>query len=229
MVKYCTKCGKQNDDQAVFCSACGQRFQEESAPSTVQQSASVELFPQLGTLLTVERGPGAHEHLITDVYLKDASGKLLLVAKKPSLLHGDYVIVDGNDSPVGFLKSSRHLTHSSMSLEDSNHNLQAVIQHSNIETSTQVGPYRHRNPPKCWIEDAKGNKVGSIVFTNGLLGFSCVKQDGSKVFDASVTSGAGLRQELSAMEHRTYAVTLFDNGFPMTTLFAINVVVENLA
>ena len=227
MVKYCTKCGKQNDDQAAFCLDCGQKFQDESAPSTVQQGASVELFPQPGTLLTVERGTGAHGHMETDLYLKDASGKVLLVARKPSLAHGDYVIVDGNELVVGFLKPSRHLTHSGMSLEDSIHNLQAVIQHG-LSSTAQVGPYRHWNPPKFWIEDAKGNKIGSIVFTNGLLSFSCVKQDGSGVFDASLAGGGGLRQEVSAIAHRTYAVTLFDNGFPLTTLVAISVVVDQL-
>jgi hypothetical protein len=163
--------------------------------------------------------------MLTDVYLRDASGKVLMVARKPSLLHRDYVIVDGDGSVVGFLKSSTHLTHSGMSIEDSSHNLQAVVQQSNFESSTQVGPLRQRNPPKCWIEDAKGNKVGSIVFTNWPLGFSCVKQDGSRVFDASLTGGAGLRQELSAMERRNYEVTLFDPDFPLTTLVAINVVV----
>jgi hypothetical protein len=163
--------------------------------------------------------------MLTDVYLKDASGKVLLVARKPSLLHRDYVIVDGNEAVVGFLKPSTHLTHSSMSLEDSNHNLQAVIQQSNIGSSTQVGLIRQRNPPKCWIEDAEGSKVGSIVFTNWVLAFSCVKQDGSRAFDASLTGEAGLRQELSALERRSYAVTLFDPGFPLTMLVAINVVV----
>ena len=108
MVKYCTKCGKQNDDQAVFCLACGQKFQDQSPPSTVQQSASVAAGAQLSTLLTVERGPGAHGHTLTDVYLRDASGKVLIVAKKPSLLHRDYVIVDGNGTVVGFLKPSTH-------------------------------------------------------------------------------------------------------------------------
>jgi hypothetical protein len=167
----------------------------------------------------------------TDVYLKDASGEVLLVARKPSLVHGDYVIVDGNESVVGFLKPSRHLTHSGMSLEDSNHNLQAAVQHG-FSSTTQVGPYRHWNPPKCWIEDAKGNKICSIVFTNGLLGFSCVKQDGltqRRVFDASLASGAGLRQELSAIARRTYAVTLLDHGFPLTTLVAISVVVDTIS
>jgi len=224
-VKYCTKCGKQNDDQAVFCLACGQKFQDQSAPSRVQQSASVAAGAQLSTLLTVERGPGAHGNMLTDVYLRDASGQVLMVARKPSLLHRDYVIVDGNGVVVGFLKPSMHLTHSGMSIEDSNHNLQAVVQQSNLQSSTHAGPLRLRNPPKCWIEDVKGNKIGSIVFTNWVTGFSCVKQDGSRVFDASLTGGSGLRQELSAMERRTYAVTLFDTDFPLTTLVAINVVV----
>jgi len=229
MVKYCMKCGKQNDDQAKFCLACGQKFPDESAPSPVQQGAVAGGAAQPGTLLTVELGTGAHAHMLSDVYLRDASGKVLLVARKPSLLHGDYTIVDGNEAVVGFLKSSVHLTHSGLKLEDSNHNLQVVIQRSNVQSSVHVGPYTQFSPPKCWIEDAYGDRVGSIVFTNSLLSFSGVWQDGSKVFDASLGGGGGLMQELFAMTRRAYAVTLFDAGFSLPTLVAVFVVIDKLA
>jgi hypothetical protein len=228
MVKYCMKCGKQNEDQALFCLACGQKFQGESAPSPVLQGAAAGGATAPGTLLTVERGSGAHAHVLSDVYLKDASGKVLLVARKPSLLHGDYTIVDGNGVVVGFLKPSTHLTHSGMRLEDPNHNLQVEIQHSNIQSSVQVGPFVQRSPPKCWVEDSKGNTVGSIVFTGWLLSFSGVRQDGSRVFDASLAGGAALGVELAAMMYRPYTVTLLDNSFPLPTLVAIFVVINKL-
>jgi len=228
MVKYCAKCGKQNEDQAMFCVACGQKFQDESESSPVKQGIAAGGAAQLGTLLTVERGTGAHAHVLSDVFLRNASGKVLLIARKPSLLHGDYTIVDGSEAVVGFLKPSTHLTHSGMRLEDLNHNLQAEIQHSNIQSSVQVGPFVQRNPPKCWVEDAQGNRVGSIVFMNWLLSFSGVGQDGSRVFDASLAGGSALGLELSVMMYRPYAVTLFDSSFPMPTLVAVFVVIYKL-
>jgi hypothetical protein len=233
LVKYCISCGKQSDDQAAFCAACGQKFPDESSPSPVQQGAAtattaVAAAAQPGTLLTAERGSGAHKHMLTDVFLKDASGKVLLVARKPSLLHEDYTIVDGNESVCGFMKSKSHLTHSGLGVEDASHNLQAAVQHSNFESSSQVGPLRKQNPPNCWIEDAAGNRLASIVFTNWVLGFSGVKPDGSEIFEASLAGGTGMRQELSAMESRTYSVNLLDPGFPLPTLLAILVVANKI-
>jgi hypothetical protein len=179
-------------------------------------------------LLTVEKGSGAHKHMLTDVFLKGASGKVLLVARKPSLLHEDYTVVDGNESVCGFIKSKSHLTHSGLVVEDASHNLQAAVQHSNFESSSQVGPFRKENPPNCWIEDAAGNRLGSIVFTNWVLGFSGVEPDGSKIFDAALTGGTGMVQELSSMENRSYTVNLLDPGFPLLTLLAILMVVDKI-
>ena len=193
-VKYCANCGRQNEDQAEFCSACGQKLPDEPSPLPVQQGATASAATQQGSLLTFEWGPGAHEHVFTDVYLKDSSGKVLLVARKPSLLHGNYTIVDGNESVTGFLKPIVHLTHSGMGLEDLNHNLQAVIQHSNIQSSTRIGPFVERSPPKYWIEDAQQHAWLPVsLFTNWALSFTGVRPDGSMIFDASITGGAGPR------------------------------------
>jgi len=222
-------CGKQNDDQAAFCTACGKRFQDEPSASQVQQSVAASATTQQSTLLTAERGPGAHKHILTDVYLKDASGRVLLVARKPSLLHENYTIVDGNEAVAGFMKPITHLTHSGMGVEDGSHNLQAAVQRSNFESSSQVGPLRRQNPPNCWIEDATGSRLGSIVFTNWVLGFTAVNPDGSRIFDVSLAGGNGLMQELSAMEYKTYAVNLFDSGFPLATLLTIIVVVDKIS
>jgi hypothetical protein len=105
------------------------------------------------------------------------------------------------------------------------------------------------SPPKFWIEDDKGNRLGSLDFsqrmpnyrmpefgsvegsldfTSWITSFSGVRQDGSRVFDASLAGGAALRQELSAWMHRRYAVTLFDTGFPLPTLVAIFAVLDKL-
>ena len=57
-------------------------------------------------------------------------------------------------------------------------------------------------------------KQASVMFTGGLLGFSLIRPDGSRIFDASFTSGPGLRQFVTAMEHKVYAVDLVDPDFP---------------
>jgi len=228
LVKYCMSCGKQNEDQAAFCTACGKRFQDEPSASQVQQNAAASATTQQSTLLTAEKGPGAHKHMLTDVFLKDSSGKVLLVARKPSLLHENYDIVDGNEGVAGFMKPIHHLTHSGLGVEDGSHTLQAAVQRSNIESSSQLGPLTRQNPPNCWIEDPVGNKLGALIFTNWVLGFSAVKPDGSRIFDVSLTGGTGLRQQLSAMENKTYAVNLYDSTFPLPTLLAVIVVVDKI-
>lgn len=203
MVKYCIQCGKQNDDQAVFCTSCGQRFPDQAA-STVSQTGA-PTAAQASSLFTAEMGAGAHKHMLTDVYLKDSSGKVLLVARRKSLLHKDYTIVDGNESVTGFIEPKSHLTHTSLNVQDVNHTVQGSVAVSGIE---QRGA-----PPNCWLEDVGGNKQARILFTGGVLRFSGVKLDGSRIFDATLSAGQGFRATLNALEQRSYAIELLDPGF----------------
>jgi zinc ribbon protein len=211
LVKYCVQCGKPNDDQAVFCTACGQKFPDQAPPAVPLTAAPV--VTQTSSLYTAEMGTGAHKHMLTDVFLKDASGKVLLVARRQSILHQDYTIADGNESVTGFIESKGHLTHTSLNVLDANHNMQGSIRLSNVE---QKG-----SPPNCQLEDTGGNKLGSIVFTMGMLGFSAVRLDGSRIFDARLSAGSGVRQSLDALEKRSYAIELLDPQFPLPTILAI--------
>jgi hypothetical protein len=158
-------------------------------------------------------GTGTHEHMLTDVYLKDPAGKVLLAARKQSLLHGDYTIVDGNEGVTGFIEQKTHLTHKTMSVEDAKRNIQGSVQVSNVS--------ENRAPPKCWLEDASGNRLGTIVFVEGLAAFSGVKLDGSPIFEASFSAGSGVREALTEWGHRAYAINLIDPGFPLPMLLTI--------
>ena len=110
MVKYCIHCGKANDDQAVFCIACGQRFPDQTPPPSVQQAVPAPApSSQATNVFTAEIGPGAHEHMLTDVHLKDSTGKVLLVARKKSLLHAEYTVVDGDEGVIGFIEQKEQL------------------------------------------------------------------------------------------------------------------------
>jgi len=214
MVKYCIHCGKANDDQAVFCMGCGQRFADQGASTPAQEMAQGPALPaQSPSLLTAELGPGAHEHMLTDVYLRDQAGNLLLVARKKSLLHSEYTLVDGTEKVVGFIEPKTHLTHRTISLEDAGHNVQLAVQVSNVE--------KNRTPPSCWLEDPSGNRFGSIVFYGGPIAFTGVKTDGSVMFQASMATGSGLRQTLSELGHKAYAISLADSGFPLAALLTV--------
>jgi len=171
-------------------------------------------------LFTAEMGTGAHKHMLTDVYLKDPSGKVVLVARKRSMLHQDYTIVDGNEVVAGFIESKVHLGHTSLNVQDANRMPQGTIQVSNFE---QKGV-----PPKCWLEDAGGNTQGSIFFTSGFLGFSGVRLDGSRIFDASFSAMGRAGSMLEELGKRSYSVQLLEPGFSLAALLAVIAAIDHV-
>lgn len=215
------KCGKPNEDVATYCTSCGEKFADtnQSKPAATQPAV---------IRLQAEVKAGVHQHMLTDLYLTEASGGLVLVARRPSMLHDNYEIVDGGGAPAGFLTPKRHLTHSGLGLEDTSHNLQAVVYHSNIRSTMQTGGIMRASPPNCWIEDANGNKTASLVFTNWTAAFFAAGPSGARIFDGSLTIGAGLRQAISAMEHKTYSIDLYEKGFSLPTLLVAMVVVDHI-
>jgi len=168
---------------------------------------------QSALLFTVEMGPGVHEHMFTDVFLKDPSGKVLLVAKKQSLLHRDYTIIDGGGSITGFIEGKVHITHTSLTIKGANHDFVGTVQVSNSERRGEL--------PKCWLEDAGGDKQASMLPANGVFGFSWVGSDGTRIFDAAFAIGGGVKQALNALERKSYEIELFDSGFSLPTLVTI--------
>ncbi|MCH5192230.1 MAG: zinc-ribbon domain-containing protein [Oscillospiraceae bacterium] len=55
-MKYCTKCGTQNEDDSVFCLRCGNRFQEVQQPQN-QQVPGIPQQPQSQLPYTVPQQP----------------------------------------------------------------------------------------------------------------------------------------------------------------------------
>ncbi len=210
MAKYCMYCGQMNDDQALFCTACGKSFPTQTAVPT---SGPVQpASPSPSTLYTAELGPGAHKHMLTDVYLKDSQGKQLLVARLQSLLHRNYTVVDGAEAVTGFIEEKTHLTHKTFTLQDANHNALGTVNLSNVENN--------RAPPNTWIEDASGNRLANIVFTMGRMSFAAVKQDGSPLFQTSLPMGGGVREIWDSATKRAYAIQVNDTSFPLPMVLA---------
>ena len=92
---FCTQCGKQNPDDARFCSQCGTRIVTDDAPATDSpvestatitfgvpaaaessdrqlnpvDAAAVDALPPGHALLVVQRGPGAGSRFLLDMDL----------------------------------------------------------------------------------------------------------------------------------------------------------------
>ena len=211
MTKYCMRCGQANVDEAAFCTACGQGFPALAQP--VPPTPAPPPPPQAGVGYTTELVPGAHKHMLTDTCLRDATGRVLLVARKQSLLHAEYTIVDGNETVTGFMKPQSHLTHHTSIVEDAGHDLLGSVQVSNVS--------QDRRPPSCWVEDAGGQRVGSVLLTGGLGAIVMARADGAPIFEASILEGSGVRQALSELERRAYSINLLDPGFPLPMLLGV--------
>jgi hypothetical protein len=95
------RCGKQNVDQAAFCMECGAAF--PGADQGVQTGSPTEGAPaqQPFATFTAEMCPGEHEHISTDVSLRDDKGVVVYLAKRLSLLHEDFEIVDSQGETKG--------------------------------------------------------------------------------------------------------------------------------
>jgi hypothetical protein len=174
---------------------------EDSAPQSV--------------LYTIERGTGDHKHMDTDLYLKDAAGRILVGAKAQSAvaLRKNFTIVDANGGPTGYIETQGALIHYTLTVQDFAHNVigQVLI----------GGIHQRGTPPECSIQDANGGEMGRIVYKNRIFSFSLTRPDGSRIFDASIATGGGLRATLTAFGHKAYNIALFDPEFPQSMIVAL--------
>jgi hypothetical protein len=151
--------------------------------------------------------------MLTDLYLIDSSGKIVLVAKLQSLLHRNYTIEDNLGATAGYIEEKTHLTHKTFTLQDAGHGALGAINVSNVEVN--------RAPPKSWIEDGSGNRVGSIIFQMGLTSYAVVKDDGSTILQASLSlGGGGFREAVEKFSSRAYSIQLSDQSFSPSMVLA---------
>src|SRR5918994_1453573 len=66
---FCTACGRQNPDDARFCSQCGTRL---VAPEPPVDAAAVDALPVGSALLVVQKGPGAGSRFLLDLDVVNA-------------------------------------------------------------------------------------------------------------------------------------------------------------
>lgn len=213
MSKYCMSCGKQNEDQAAFCVACGVALPEvKQGPPAGPPAESVTSQPPFASFLA-EMGPGEHEHVSSDISLKDDKGVVVYTVKRPSLLHERFEIVDSQGQTKGRVNRKMHLSHTSFEICDPDGKVLNVF---NIKQHAIVNG--RRRPPDCWLEDVSKNTQGKIEWVEGFFNFGLMKPDGMEIFGVRTATEGGVLQRLRELGSRRYAIDLFDPAFSVLIL-----------
>ena len=162
--------------------------------------------------------PGNHQHILTDIALSDASGNQALLARKPSMLHVHYEIVNPHGVKEGEVNHKQHLTHQSFEVSDL---MGSVLGRIN------VGAHRRGTPPNIWVEDSNGNRIAEFGYGSGFFAFEWVRPDGSKAFVARTGDGGSIGDRVRALGRRRYEVDLYDSNFSQVMLVGAMVAVDN--
>lgn len=219
MSKYCMRCGKQNEDQAAFCVACGAALPDvEQGPPEGPPVVGTAAQQPVATF-TAETELGGKGRAAPGIYLKDDKGAVVYVAKrKPS--HQSFEIYDSQGEMKGSANYKMHVTHTSFEVCDPYGNVLTVI--------SAGGWHAAHAPQKHWLEDADGNRQGTFErMGSGTL--ELVKSDGTRVFDASLTAfmaDEGMVQRLKALASRSYAIEVFDPSFSALMLIGAIAAIE---
>jgi hypothetical protein len=163
--------------------------------------------------------PGSHQRILTDIALSDTNGNRVLLAKKPSMLHEHFEIVDPQGVKEGEVNHKQHLTHRSFEVSDLMGSLLGRV---------NVGVHRRGTPPNIWVEDSSGNKVAKLGYGIGFGAFEWVRSDGTRAFTAKTGDGSSLWERVQNFKRR-YEVDLYDTNFSPIMIVGTLVVVENAA
>lgn len=207
---YCPSCGKLNEDDAAYCVACGKALARtaggyQGGPPAVRYTA--------------EMVPGQHEHILSDTALRDEKGADIYVARRLSMLHLNFDVLDPQGRACGHVSHKAGLAHISFEVSDTMGSILCVVKAGTVRSRGRV--------PDCWIEDTNGNRQGTFQFQIGILSFVLRRPDGSPVFGAQVSTVGGLDQRLHELGSRRYAITLFDPGYPILELMGVIVAFDN--
>ena len=211
-MKYCTYCGQPNEDQALFCTSCGNVFQTQAQPSPSPAPAANPIAPQEPGLYRAEWAAGAHKHMMTDMYLRDSGNEVVLVAKRQSLLHKNYTVVDGTGAAMGQIEEKTHLTHRTFSFVDYGSNTLGAVGVSNMASR---GAH-----PNAWIEDASGNRLADVLHSS-FSTFGAYRTDKSSIFEVFPSGGGGQMNAMrAAMTPGPFTVRVNDASFPLPLVLA---------
>jgi hypothetical protein len=164
-------------------------------------------------VFTFEAGSRGGNRKGLDLFFKDANGQVLLIARGQSAIAVNqlYALLNGNESPAGYIETSGGLVHSSLCVQDFAHNVQGYIRIGGVHSRGTI--------PPCSIENANREKLASI--SGSPMSFSALKPDGSRLFDAVMATGGGLRAALTALAHKAFRISLFDPAFSKLMLVGV--------
>ena len=147
-------CGRENDDAAVFCISCGEKFPDQSAQPI---EAEAPVTPTTAstppvTVLRVSLTHGEHKFILGEVDFTDESGQVVYSGSRESTLHENYTLTSEGRKLL-FMKHKIHIGGFALEMQDDSGSPMGEI------FCTTPGQERARKGvlPQYSYKDAQGN------------------------------------------------------------------------
>jgi hypothetical protein len=223
--KYCTHCGTQNDDQALFCTACGQKLVDQGTPVAqgVGPSASTAPASQApaAKVLRFTLSHGDHKFILGSVDFQDESGRTIYTASRESALHENYTLTQG-EGKLLLMKHKVHLNGYSFEMQDGSGAPAGEIHCQFTGTKGQL--------PKYWYTDPQGNSQAAIIWEAGTIRFAICDPNSNQVYaQLSAELPGGVMGDLKALNYRRFTVSIVEGAsLPLTAVLAFCVTIADM-
>lgn len=221
MVKYCIRCGAQNDDQALFCTSCGQRLADQGMlagdASVAPSAASAPTVPS-ARVLRFGLAHGDHKFVMGSVDFQDESGKVVYSASRESALHENYTVFEG-ETKLLYMKHKTHLNASTFELQDGSG---APLGELRCKYSRWQGQL-----PEFSYADPEGNSRAAVVWERRTFSFAIADPTSAQVFaQASSDVPGGVTGDLRALIRQRHRISIADGtSLPLTVVLAFCVAI----
>jgi hypothetical protein len=225
LTKYCTRCGTQNDDEAQFCTACGQRLVDQGAlnpqgadalppspPASRETAAKVFRFSM---------SHGDHKFILGSVDFQDESGRVVYTASRESALHQNYTLTQG-ESRFLFMKHKLHLSGYTFEMQDGSGAPAGEIHCRFTGRKGQL--------PEYWYTDPQGNSQAAIAWEEGTIRFVIGDPNSTRVFaTVSAELPGGVMGDLKALSKRRFMVSAVEGtSLPLPVVLAFCVTIADM-
>lgn len=218
MAKYCIRCGAQNDDQALFCRACGQKLVSEGTQAGGATPPPSAAPVPASTVLTFGQTHGDHKFIMGSVDFKDGSGTVTYSASRESTLHQNYTILQGQKKII-YMKHKTHMNAVSYELQDGSG---APLGELRCQFSHWQGQL-----PKFSYADPQGNPRAAVVWEERSFDFAIADPVSGQVFaQARGELPGGLKGDLKALIRQDHTISIAEGtSLPLPIVLAFCVAI----
>jgi len=225
LAKYCTHCGHENEDIALFCISCGEKFPEQEVTAAAGQGeASTPSTPSTpsSTVYRFSLQKGDHKFMLGEVDFVAADGATAYSATRESVLHENYTLLK-NDVKQAFMKHMLAMGGFSFEVQDASGQPMGVLR-------CKTDSARHQLP-SYWFEDTQGNTIATLAWEQGTMRFAISNLEMTQVYaEGLLELPGGVKGDLKAMLHKVYTLSIQQSSpLPSVVVLAFCVAIANIS